>query len=189
MTLSGEIYIQIYDICITLRHWCSVFFRVSLHCSQTNVLFCESAQPISMSPWSRMWRMQRRHRRLVFLKTENHHDVLSVTCRPCLYFSLFIIKRSVRRYAFKGEYYPWCAPDAFFVNTGWWRVRVMNSQFTSLRIEQSAEGYSGVKWPLALFRRANQLRSCNFRKRHKTVLTCLWENSYSRHVFHIMLYP
>lgn len=34
-------------------------------------------------------------------------------------------------------------------------ARVMNSQFSRLRIEQSAEGYSGVRRPLALFRRAN----------------------------------
>lgn len=52
-------------------------------------------------------------------------------------------------------------------------ARLMNSQFTSLRTVQSAEGYSGVKWPLALLRRAHQLRSCNFRKCHKTVLACL----------------
>lgn len=46
------------------------------------------------------------------------------------------------------------------------RIRALNSQFyPSVRIEQSAEGYSGVKRPLALFRRQNYLSSCNFRKR------------------------
>lgn len=58
-------------------------------------------------------------------------------------------------------------------------ARVMNSQFTSLRSEQSAEGYSGVTRPLALFRCANQLRSGNITK----LFWHAYESTYSRHVF------
>lgn len=125
-------------------------------------LFCEltrcseRAQPISVWCSNRKWRRQRRHIRSVLLKTENHHDVSSVTCRPCL-FVLVYYKEVVSQRRFLKVSVIQDGVKTLFGNGGGCLARAcfMNSQFTSLRIEQSAEGYSGVKWSLARFRRAN----------------------------------